>query len=319
MQIPDRECSIQVLPLDSAAGCRVINPITGECKSFEAHYILHYDSHGMAYVREDGQQAVQWLKVVLPSLAAFRTGDGKVYILDRVVGTVRWQSQLSCEYETKTALMSSAAGGTSQELSVLVSKMAVPRQGAYMFWCLRDFRQFMDLTLSPKYLNSWLSHQWGAWQAFASEARLPVEQLVRSHASQEARKKLHGDAIKDEFTFQEYSASTCMSLALLSRWACTLQKDGRSKARALLSDILDHTMPASKLYVYIPGFDSLPCMEHSWPVSLQDARHRMEVNNRCIHPEVLLPEMPELKSALARSLWESLRAVKCPSDAVVIH
>eukprot|EP00974_Lingulodinium_polyedra_P043668 4192390-Lingulodinium_polyedra.AAC.2 len=108
----------------------------------------------------------------------------------------------------------------------------------------------------------WISRQWEAWMEWAcGQVKLPASGFIRSQKS-EAAKVAHGSSSTPSSSMMEFCCSTMGTLALLSRWANTLNEKARNSAQNLLKNIIDHCLePGPGKLVLVPGHG-----DH-WPAS----------------------------------------------------
>lgn len=96
---------------------------------------------------------------------------------------------------------------------------------------------------------------------------------------------------------REYSASTLMVLALLTRWSITLKVESRSSAAALLGGMVKLLGP-SRMFVYLHPGDI--AITSTLPGSLESSTLMLEINSGLVSLDPVLESVPNLKSALRR-------------------
>ena len=128
----------------------------------------------------------------------------------------------------------------------------------------------------------------------------PRGQLIRSEdSSLKKKKKRNPELVPDQKSMMEHTCSTAMLVSLLCRWSQTLGKDAGKYAKIVLQRLIEHSLPATRLYVYLRDWGAYQ-EDHTYPATVREAKNLLEVSKRAVRIPKLVPVVPVLKGLLAK-------------------
>ena len=279
--------------------------MSGEIASLPDTAELHF-SNERAFIRKEAGEGtiLEWVDTVyLSRFECYCDDNGRAYVLDTETDATSWHDQMMKTSQTRTLTLASFGAAGPRDVGVCLYRYDAPRAAGRLFWTLRDLQVGLDLAVNSKYAMQWVHHQWSTWQAFILEdLKFPSGHMIRSHASLERQRTRGASEMCDDHSTQEYATSTAATLALLCRWSCTLQGEGRASALKLLSSLLECCVPASSLHAFIRSETDTIDSSSMWPTEHNKHKHVLKVNGRCVLVDAVLAAVPDLRSALKRSL-----------------
>eukprot|EP00974_Lingulodinium_polyedra_P093881 9097856-Lingulodinium_polyedra.AAC.1 len=151
------ECyALRLVPAPSGFGCWLVASATGEQVPFKEARHLHF-TEGSAYLSFDDEKlgSTTWIKDILVK-GLFADQAGQHYIHDSVHDITTWLDEVKDISYQRTVQVTK----NSHDIPCCINRFSIPRDGAVLFWVLRDLVHAMELAVSVDYGHVWISHQW---------------------------------------------------------------------------------------------------------------------------------------------------------------
>ena len=257
-------------PVTDVSFCTDI--ITGEQHSLPGEWVVIF-LDGQGCLGQDGTEDTHYVDSIMKS--SLRQGkDSRVYLVEN--GCSQDFTAAVCKYGGEGLSWSYCAGRPPVELSVC--KLALPRNGQHVFWCLDKIYKILGLKTHRGVPSKWVYETYPQWQATMRDFGIHANNLMLSMASSGMDVEPHG--IPHRFL----PTNVCSSLGLmflLLRWGqCPANKNGlvSDKCRGWATELLEGMVAAvchgSQVAIEVYFTDDFelqqprPCFCHSTSIEI---------------------------------------------------